>query len=100
MVAVVDVAVLVVAEVVSGGLVTVSLVLTCGIVLGCLGVPLSLARIGSAVETKSCQMSAGKVPPSTGWPFHRVDIDTSLSGTPTHTATVICGVQPTNQASA
>ncbi len=44
-------------------------------------------------------MIAGKVPPSTGAPLKRVLIGTSLLGNPTHTAVVICGVQPTNQAS-
>jgi hypothetical protein len=44
-------------------------------------------------------MIAGNVPPSTGCPLYWVLIETSLLGYPTHTATVICGVQPTNQAS-
>ena len=48
---------------------------------------------------KSCQMAAGKVPPSTGPPLYRLVIGTSLLGKPTQTAVVICGVQPTNQAS-
>jgi hypothetical protein len=47
----------------------------------------------------ACQMMAGQVPPSTGPPSYCVVIGTSLSGYPTHTAVVSCGVQPTNQAS-
>ena len=48
---------------------------------------------------KACQMTAGKVPPSTGPPLYRVVIGTVPCGKPTQTATVSCGVQPTNQAS-
>jgi hypothetical protein len=59
----------------------------------------SWARICSAWVMKACQIIAGNVPPSTGWPLYWVLIETSLFGYPTHTATVICGVQPTNQAS-
>ena len=48
---------------------------------------------------KSCQISAGKVPPSTGVPSKSVLIEISLLGKPTHTATVYLESQPTNQAS-
>ena len=58
-----------------------------------------MAWICSAWTMKSCQMLAGKVPPSTGPPLYSVVIGISLFGKPTHTAVVICGVQPTNQAS-
>jgi hypothetical protein len=49
---------------------------------------------------KACQMTAGKVPPSTGPPLNSVVIGISLLGYPTHTAVVSCGVHPTNHASA
>ena len=38
------------------------------------------------------QMSAGNVPPATGWPWNSVIIGTSLSGYPTQTAVTSCGV--------
>ena len=48
---------------------------------------------------KSCQISAGKVPPATGSPRYSVSIGFAPSGYPTHTATVMSSLKPTNQAS-
>jgi len=48
---------------------------------------------------KSCQISAGKVPPSTGPSSKSLVIGMSLLGKPTHTATVYFEFQPMNHAS-
>ena len=57
------------------------------------------ARILFAVTMKSCQISAGKVPPATGSPWYSVCIGFAPSGYPTQTATVRSSSNPTNHAS-
>jgi hypothetical protein len=41
---------------------------------------------------KTRQMSAGKVPPATAWPWYWLSIGVSLLGYPIQTAVASCGV--------
>ena len=57
---------------------------------GCLAASSSARSLSTCIAPtmKLCQISAGKVPPSTGPPSYSVSIGTRLLGKPTHTATV------------
>ncbi len=60
----------------------------------------SITRLfASAAVMKSCQMSAGIVPPNTGENPSTLYIGICPSACPTHTHAASCGVKPQNHAS-